>query len=109
MCTACGARGLVYLIQQDVTWAVKIGFTSDGDSLVGRVATLQTASPYRLRIIYRMPGSAATEAQLHRRFQRYRLMGEWFSPSIEMAEWLAEHKASAPMRATLRAVVGSTA
>lgn len=81
-------RGLVYFIQQDVTLAVKIGYTETMTSLAVRLADLQTGSPYPLRVIYQTDGSQEFERRLHRRFREQRLRGEWFAPTMEMAEMI---------------------
>ena len=85
--------GLIYFVQQDVTWAVKIGFTADMDTLEKRIRALQTASPYQLRLVHVWEGDALREHLLHRRFAAQRLMGEWFSPCERMAQFIASCKA----------------
>lgn len=88
-------NGIVYFIQQDVTYAVKIGFTANLKSLAIRRHSLQTASPYALRIVHYLEGDVEVEQALHKRFERDRLIGEWFKPSVELAECIGEHKAAA--------------
>lgn len=78
----------VYAIQQGDDGPIKIGIASKPWE---RLATLQTASPYRLRGLAAWPGSAAEEAALHEVFAADRLEGEWFKPSpelIALVEWL---------------------
>lgn len=81
-------RGFVYFIQQEVTHAVKIGYTETLRKMHTRMIHLQIGSPYRLRLVFHMPGSRELERQFHTRFHAYRLSGEWFAPSLEMAEAL---------------------
>lgn len=56
---------------------VKIGFTSTG--VRGRLASLQTGSPYPLGIYAYVEGTLALERALHEAFSPLRLQGEWFS------------------------------
>lgn len=88
-------NGLVYFIQQDVTWVVKIGWTANERSLRERVAGLQTGSAYQLRVVHHFPGSVETEQGMHLRFAADRLMGEWFRPSVQMAELISDHRRAA--------------
>lgn len=57
---------------------VKIGYSKEPFK---RLASLQTASPYRLELLAIVPGTEETEDQLHRKFASYRLAGEWFTLS----------------------------
>jgi hypothetical protein len=62
---------------------IKIGITGNMDK---RLASLQNASPLRLRVIetkyYRGIGLSTYEIEkkLHRYLQEYRVRGEWFLP-----------------------------
>lgn len=55
---------------------IKIGFTLG--TVEDRLRNLQTAAPELLTLHATIYGTTATEADLHRRFSRYRLRGEWF-------------------------------
>lgn len=73
----------VYVVQGH--GAVKIGVTSDLD---GRLASLQTGSPYPLDMVYSIPiaGDAyAVEAEAHDMLDRHRLAGEWFVVPADVA------------------------
>ena len=54
----------------------KIGFTASGR--VGRLESLQAATPYRLYLWAYCPGGRETERELHKVFARQRYRGEWF-------------------------------
>lgn len=71
----------VYAIQMGEDGPIKIGTAQKPWE---RIATLQTASPYRLRGLAAWPGSVAEEAALHKHFAEDRLEGEWFKPSPEL-------------------------
>jgi len=76
----------VYLVQQEVTGAIKIGISSNVPS---RLKGLQTSSPYKLTLIhaYRPTGSMSAieaERRLHKEFCDVRLQGEWFSSQLDV-------------------------
>jgi Meiotically up-regulated gene 113 len=67
-------KGTIYVV--GFANYVKIGFTSG--PLVFRIAAIQTGSPEVLAVIAEIAGPRAIERNLHRRFARFRLNGEWF-------------------------------
>jgi hypothetical protein len=80
-------RNSLYAIQMGDDGPVKIGIATKPWE---RLATLQTASPARLRGLAAWPGSVEKEAALHEIFAEDRLEGEWFKPSPELitfVEW----------------------
>jgi hypothetical protein len=79
-------KGRVYFIGAEnglvkIGWAVSPGL---------RLASLQTGSPLRLRLLASKPGSRTDESDLHRRFAHLRVHGEWFKPDDELHAYLAE-------------------
>jgi hypothetical protein len=82
--------GIVYILHAQGTPRIKIGYTS---ALTVRLETLQTASPYPLRVLRSIPTqyAVALEAALHRRYASYRKHGEWFElPMAILQELLSE-------------------
>ena len=81
----------LYIIQSDVTGAVKIGRSKDARA---RLRQLQTGSPYRLKLLASFPGKGMIERHLHTSLLRYRLKqdGEWFHYDCfnEMPMWIYE-------------------
>jgi DNA-binding XRE family transcriptional regulator len=65
---------------------VKIGY---GGEVHRRIESLQTASPERLTVLGIMQGEQADELALHARFAQYRLRGEWFTLSADIAAFVA--------------------
>lgn len=83
--TENGGRVSVYFIQAD-EGAVKIGWCLSGNEKA-RLARLQTGHPARLRIVHLIEdGDRKTEAEMHHRFRKWRLHGEWFRPCIDMVQ-----------------------
>lgn len=79
--------GLLYAIQSIQGGPVKVGWTSSEQTLATRLSTLQTGNPYRLRVIWKRPGSQRDEHWLHWHHREHRLSGEWFDAVGEVAEF----------------------
>lgn len=71
----------VYFVQSGLSGPVKIGVTED---LPSRLKSLQTASPYPVRLIAYAEGDHRLESAYHRRFAAHRLAGEWFGLAAEI-------------------------
>lgn len=67
----------VYLIRMGRQLIFKIGKSNDP---AGRMMSLQTASPYKLKLehVFEADNASAAEESLHAFFQNKRLKGEWF-------------------------------
>lgn len=72
----------VYLIRLGRTKMYKIGKTNDPQ---GRLAALQTANPYKLKLLhtFRADNASAAEEALHAQLHHVRLEGEWFKLTDE--------------------------
>lgn len=72
--------------------AIKIGVSNNFEK---RLATFQTASPWRLEVkaIRFDPGAYQMERYLHEHFAPYRIRpdGEWFMPppDVDVVEWVS--------------------
>ena len=73
--TSEGRIGCVYFLEGP-GGAIKIGYARD---LTKRLASLQTGSPVRLRVLATVQGGSRLEREYHREFAGYALHGEWFS------------------------------
>lgn len=69
-------------------WAVKIGWAK---VVAERISELQIGCPDELVVLGVLRGDRSQEALAHRRFARYHLRGEWFSPGEELMRFVAEH------------------
>lgn len=67
----------VYVIQMGNRNVFKIGKSNDPG---GRLANLQTASPYKLRLLhyFAADNASAAEEQLHAELNEKQMKGEWF-------------------------------
>ena len=87
------AQGTIYIMQGEDTpnGPVKIGYTSRQVSL--RVAEAQTYSHQTLIVLMEADGTYQSEAALHRLFEPYHKLGEWYvlGPLIqELIHYVAE-------------------
>lgn len=70
----------VYFIQAGERGPIKIGWA---EVVSTRMAQLQCGSPMKLTLLVAIPGGAARERDLHRRFADIRVRGEWFDGTNE--------------------------
>lgn len=89
---ALSLRG-VYFIQQGETGPIKIGWSTNVRS---RLASLQTATHERLRLLLVLDGQPEDERRLHAWFARERRGGEWFHSNGELWGFIAAKLAPAP-------------
>jgi hypothetical protein len=82
--------GYVYFVQGCCGGAIKIGFSKNPEK---RLQGLQTGYPDTLRILLLVPGKEKTEQYFHRKFELYRLNGEWFKPEKVILDEIKELKA----------------
>jgi len=79
-------NNLIYFIQGLKTENIKIGRTRQ--MLEERMATLQCGSPDELVFIGGILGNQTIETELHHKFSKFRLHGEWFSPSEDLLKYI---------------------
>ncbi len=72
---------------------VKIGFTES--TLKTRAAALQNGNHDKIEMVGVIHGAGkVTERDLHKRFEKDRLNGEWFNPSPALLEIISSHPVS---------------
>mgnify|MGYP003402269466 CR=1 FL=1 len=79
---------MIYFIVTEDYQYMKIGFSKDP---ARRLRGLQTGCPYRLRILFTIPGSKELEAHLHTVYHNYRINGEWFQIEPSLLHSVYEH------------------
>ncbi len=77
----------VYFLQALDGGPIKIGVSNNPE---GRLASLQTGSPVKLRILGTAAGDQRREARLHRKLAAHRLHGEWFADAPEVMAAIGE-------------------
>jgi hypothetical protein len=97
------SQSWVYFVQVEHDGPIKIGTTNRLDE---RIKSLQTASPYKLRLLAKYEGSHAQERRLHVLYAEYRIRGEWFRPNQSLMELIdyirAQDGADTPEQETHR-------
>jgi hypothetical protein len=84
------SRNFIYFVQTG-DGPIKIGITDD---LQSRLTSLQTGSPYPLKLLTYISGGMAMEKKLHEMFRKSNIGGEWFSPSPMLLAYIEELKAT---------------
>lgn len=79
--------GQIYFVKSEIIGAIKIGFTAG--QVENRLNSLQTAHPYRLKLLATTPGTLEYEKSIHNRFASFRLQGEWFEPHPDLLAFIA--------------------
>lgn len=88
---------VVYFIQSACpNRFIKIGVSDDTRN---RIAALQSASPYPLKLLHEIPGGVAEERAMHIRFGYLHFRGEWFYPGDKLLEFIG---LSNPYRSLMR-------
>jgi hypothetical protein len=82
-CISTLDRSMIYFIGRP--GLVKIGRSVDPWARLGK---LQTGAAEPLRMLLTMPGGAAQENALHRRFAHLRVHGEWFRLTADLADFI---------------------
>lgn len=77
---------MIYFISNKTNNVVKIGYTRcDVDK---RLYNLQCANSEPLTLITTIDGDIILEKELHERFKAYRKIGEWFTLSNELSDYI---------------------
>lgn len=99
-------QGRVYFIRAGQH--VKIGYSAQP---LDRLQALQTSHPDKLEILCTMPGSRETERDMHKRFAKFHVRGEWFKLSSEITAFITWTKRSIPdkRRRAAKPIVGIVA
>lgn len=75
----------IYFIRNTRTGAIKIGLSENPQS---RLSELQVGNEDLLTIETMLPGGIDLEDELHLRYSRLRLRGEWFSSAPELESFI---------------------
>jgi len=77
---------MIYFIQEGNYGNVKIGHT-DRD-VYERIKEFETGNSSELKLIIQIYGDKNLEKELHYKFEKYRVKGEWFEYSSEIKEYI---------------------
>jgi hypothetical protein len=71
---------MIYFVQAGERGPIKIGFVQHPTYMDQRLGLLQTGNPEKLYVLTSLPGGLDRESELHARFAKGRMSGEWFRP-----------------------------
>jgi hypothetical protein len=80
-------RPSVYFIEALTSGFVKIGYSQNPQE---RLKSLQNGVPFELVIIKTIKGTAEDEREIHRRFYKHRVRGEWYKFNQEIKDFIDE-------------------
>lgn len=85
----------IYFIQSELGGPIKIGCTNN---LEKRLCDLQAGSPLKLILLGTIYGGYEKEENLHKRFGKHRIHGEWFNLSDDLYIYLKNKKIYAAIK-----------
>ena len=81
---------MIYFIRSGNKGPIKIGYTDE--NFDQRFKSLQTGNPYKLKLVGMIEGDALKEAELHRKFEKHHIRGEWFKSDREIIDYIFQNK-----------------
>lgn len=81
-------RNYVYFVRNPKTREIKIGQSEDVRRRLKELSTKEKCSLELLGVVE----APLIEKELHSMFSETRLHGEWFSPSVELLDYIISHK-----------------
>ena len=75
----------IYFIQQGDDGPIKIGYSTD---VTERIRRMRTCSPYEIYIRLVISGNLDFEKNIHKKFKKYKMRGEWFQNTKEIREYI---------------------
>lgn len=77
----------LYLMINSANMTLKIGRSNYP---IQRLKQLNTASSDKIELLYVYPGFGSAEKRLHKKFEEYKLNGEWFMYSKEIIDFMKD-------------------
>lgn len=75
----------IYFIQLGVKGPIKIGIITN---LKRRFSNIQIYNPYKLKILAVTKGDKQMERMIHKKFDIYKIRGEWFEPAPRLLNYI---------------------
>jgi len=82
---------MIYFIQVGLRGPIKIGYSKNEEAVKTRLETLQIGSHKQLNLMAYGTGSRSDESKLHKKFEKFRINGEWFKPSMELNRFIKRY------------------
>jgi len=80
-------KSSIYFIELLGSEVIKIGFSRDPES---RLRQMQTSNPHELRMLKVISGGYEKEAEIHEKFSKNRVRGEWFKASKKLRKYIED-------------------
>jgi len=77
---------MIYFIQAGSLGPIKIGRTNNGAK--EKLKELQVGCPEKLYLVGTIEGNKTREGQLHYKFKKYQIRGEWYEPKAELTAYI---------------------
>lgn len=90
--------GCIYFFQGECGGPIKIGYSLSPRQ---RLKELQTGYPDLLKVLAIIRGTEKDEKEMHERFAKFRLRGEWFRPDAELLAEISALKEAREMKINL--------
>jgi len=90
--------GFVYFIQEGINGKIKIGYSSNPHE---RLKSHQTSNSNRLRILGIIEGNLESEQLIQKRFEKYKVTGEWYEPVDSLLTFIENSKMSEREKKTI--------
>jgi len=84
-------ESIIYFLKAEDTDRIKIGYSKN---VRNRLRSLKSESPVKLRLVTYIKGDIEKESEIHSRFERYRIGGEWFKFEGELKDYILNLKNS---------------
>jgi len=83
-----GKTSYVYFFRLGEGGPIKIGFTKN---IRSRLTIIQVGNPCMVVLLAVFPGGRKEEFELHKKFIKYKLYGEWFEPNEELLSLIKQY------------------
>ncbi len=89
-------ESFVYFIQEkDIkNGPIKIGYSKNPEE---RLKQLQNSNFRKLKLLFKYKAGKEEESKLHKKFEEYRLYGEWFESNSEIMKFILEKRSKIKM------------
>lgn len=77
----------VYFVQAEWSKEIKIGFSTQVGS---RISILRSVHFQNMTLLGWIPGGPRVEREMHAKFARWAVGGEWFTPALELLTFIEE-------------------
>jgi len=87
---------MIYFVKSE-SGHIKIGYMKNGRKRM-RLYELQVGCPYKLTLIKQIGGGYEKEAEIHKMFKRFRILGEWFLETKEIYDFISGQEEAATIK-----------